>query len=738
MKFKNNYALILIFFVQLSIFSQEDKITDNYNTYFEKTREIPYLHLNKTSFIKGEEVWFQAYVMEQNSNKLHPTVSNLYVSIFDDKGVMQDQKLVHVKDGIGKGNFIIDSSFTKRNYYLKASTKWMRNFNEDESFVQKIKVLGNILKENNIVKEDNFFEFKLFPEGGHLLANTTNNLGILIKNSNNKGIQITKGKILNQNNEVVALFGTNTLGLGKVNLPFKENQFYILEALLPNGSRITSTTPPVKTKGLAIQINDIDNYFAVNILTNTKTLKTIKNKTFKVFVHNTKKFIDYSFSLNNDKTYALLLKKTELFKGINIITVFNNANKPILERLIFNDSESLYTKVNVDVVASSKEFVSVELSNNSNETFYSSASFLPNGTKAIENHHTINSNMLLKPYIKGFIENPSNYFSSNNKNRSSDLDLLLTTQGWSKYSWNDIFRDSPTKFYEFETGVDISLNFNQKLRKNESIVMYSGKNNLVRTMASTNDKINLKNLFIKKGTDIEFGLQKNGNIFKISPAISYSSGFMNDVLTSNNLKSNDELALADFNYYLKDYEILEGIELTTPLESKVLKERKALVNWTNKRNIYRPIDSEYSSVLLRYDNLEDLMRLNDLYNLGIQDGDQDVQQFFAAKQNLEWDDQMELMRSRNFLKKDKFKEFSNQKFQVGFAEDKEYYSPNYPSYNNINYEKYGAILWKPSITIAPFSSIRINVPKNSQENIKMFIEGISESGKLMSTKFNIK
>lgn len=739
MKLKNYYSLMLIFFVQFSSFSQDDKIIDNYNNYFEKTREIPYLHMNKTSFIKGEEVWFQAYVVEQNSSKLHPTVSNLYVSIFDDKGIMQDQKLIHIKNGIGKGNFLIDSSFTKRNYFLKASSKWMRNFNEDESFVQKIKVLGNTIKDNSTVKENDFFEFKLFPEGGHLLANTTNNVGILVKNSNNKGIKIKEGKVLNKNKEIVALFKTNEFGLGKINLPFKENQFYILEAVLPNGSRITTTTPTVKNKGLTMQVNNTTEYFAVNILTNKKTLNSIKNQKFKVFVHNTRKFIDYNFSLSDNKTHTLLLNKSNIFKGINIITVFNDENKPILERLIFNESKSLYTELKVDFLASSKDSISVKLSNNTNETLYSSASFLPNGTKASENHHTINTNMLLKPYVKGYIQQPSYYFLPKNKDRFTDLDLLLTTQGWSKYNWNDIFRKAPEKIYEFESGIDISLNFNQKLKKNEKIVIFSGENNLVRTISSTENKIGFKNLFIKKGTNIKFGLQKNGNIFKISPAISYSSGFMNDVMTNNNFKENEELELSNFSYFLKDFEVLQGFELNTLIEPKAITERRSLINWTKKRgNILAPLDSEGSSVLLRYNSLEELLYINDLYNLGINERDPDVQRYFAIEQINEFDNTMTEMRSRNFLAKDKFKEFTNQKFPVGFINGKEYYSPIYPSFDNENYKKYGAIFWKSSITISPFSSLKITIPKNAQENIKMNLEGISESGKLMSKKYNLK
>ena len=55
----------------------------------------------------------------------------------------------------------------------------MKNFKEDNSYLQKITIIneGSLNKINQI--NDNF-DFQLFPEGGHLLANTYNKIGILI------------------------------------------------------------------------------------------------------------------------------------------------------------------------------------------------------------------------------------------------------------------------------------------------------------------------------------------------------------------------------------------------------------------------------------------------------------------------------------------------------------------------------------------------------------------------------
>ena len=141
---KTIHLLIFLSMLTASCFGQEKESLDSlYINYFKLTREIPYLHLNKSTFIEGEEIWFQAYVLNQKTKKLDKSTRNLYCTIYDEKGNFKQSKLLFVKNGIADGSIKIDSTFTKNTYYIKASTNWMRNFEEDESFIQKIQILGS-------------------------------------------------------------------------------------------------------------------------------------------------------------------------------------------------------------------------------------------------------------------------------------------------------------------------------------------------------------------------------------------------------------------------------------------------------------------------------------------------------------------------------------------------------------------------------------------------------------------
>lgn len=79
----------------------------------------------------------------------------------------------------------------------------------------------------------------------------------------------------------------------------------------------------------------------------------------------------------------------------------------------------------------------------------------------------------------------------------------------------------------------------------------------------------------------------------------------------------------------------------------------------------------------------------------------------------------------------------NTKFSVGFATEKEYYNPKYPSFVNDTYINYGGVFWTPDISIPAYSRVTFKIPKNMQKKINLHIEGISESGKLISKKVMI-
>ncbi|WGD34744.1 hypothetical protein [Olleya sp. YS] len=742
---------ILFFCLITALFSVQSftqNIDSLYTNYFQDTREITYLHLNKTTFLKGEELWFQAYVIEQNTNQLHPTTSNLYVSIFDDLGLQKEQHLIHIKNGIGYANIPVDSTFIKKDYYIKASTQWMRNFNEDHAFTQKISILSDKKSSDNTsLSIDKFYEFKLFPEGGHILANTINNIGILIKDSNNKGVKISNGKIKDETGTLIGIFSTNILGFADANIPIKNNEIYSFEATLPDGTiLIEKTTLPEKT-GITLNTKILDDGFVLNILTNNKSLKQLNGKKYRMLVHNTRNFKNIFFDFNDtNKTYALILQKKELPYGVNIVTVFDDNNVPIIERLIFNDFEDFSNQIQISSNYKLKnDSIEAVFTNNTKEKIFLSASFLPSETKAYKPDNSIKSQIIFKPYIKGFIENPEYYFKNNYK----DLDLLLLTQGWSKYNWDNIFNKAPKNKFNFEIGIDVKIHLNTPLEKKQSILVYSPTNNIVDEILPKNNPHIIENSFLKKYSEFEFSLMKNDNPLKVTPIISYSNSKISDYLNSEylNIKNKEFETQKHTVYNIDDFfnetEMLD--EVTIVGKTKFDNEAKGLTKAFRKldhedmiytgRSLFdfvRPIYLKYyySKYSLKAIYLNDKVVRNarDLYHVPMEQ----VREVRMGTVMFGIGREMHVYTYSN-------KEFFNLKKNtlkikapVGFITEKQYYSPRYPSYDNTTFKEYGAVFWKPNLIIEANSSVNLNVPTYFQKEIKVFIEGVSESGDLIS------
>ncbi|UTD16260.1 hypothetical protein HER15_12620 [Tenacibaculum mesophilum] len=795
--------LYLVLFSNIFTFSQGPLITQSYSSYFENTREIPFLHINKTTFLTGQELWFKAYILEQNSQKLHPTTSNLYVSIFDLEGKLKTQKLIHIKNGLGTGNILLDSTFVDNSYYIKASTNWMKNFKEDNSFIQKISIINSNNNNNNdskIIKESASYEFKLFPEGGHILSNTINNFGILIKNKNGEGIKINKGVIKNNLNEIVKNFSTNSFGLGNTNLLIRGGETYEFEAVLENGQTIKSSTPLPKNKGVTLRvINSNPNFFLINILTNKNSLNQLKNRSFKVLIHNTRKFISYNFNFNSkDTKYSLFINKNDIDKGVNIITVFDYKNTPILERLIFINSPSLFTDINIKNTPDNlSDSTSIHLKNNTNEKVFLSSSFLPIKTKSYSPENNTNTSFLLKPYIKGNIENPSYYFNNINKKKLRELDLLLITQGWSKYNWFDIFNNPPKTNYSFENGINIVGTLSSSLNQKQSLLIYSSNNNIIREIKEKNQFI-LKNTSIKKNTYINFGIKTKNNIQKVSPYLQFSNTILIDSINKNNLLSNSfensSTELPNSMFQLKKFETLDEVIINkkkdiksenNPYGAATMLTRKVIDNTTiasgetildylKSKNYKTTTKDGYLYIRSRglgksTSNLSQLRKNTEGGDTSISPVNSrdrlklDVR-VFLDENEISYDlwmlesiylntvkeiyyGRVHDVRSNEHIyiytlspreySKNNTSFFSEYKVEKGFSIEKEYYTPEYNSYVDNTYKYYGDIFWEPNIEIKANSKFDFKIPQNLQEKVIVYIEGVSESGKLISKKYII-
>ncbi|CAL2103456.1 conserved exported protein of unknown function [Tenacibaculum sp. 190130A14a] len=762
---KKTLLYLTTLFIFFAAYSQNSSIEKNYSNYFENIREVPFLHLNKTTFVQGEELWFKAYILEQNSNNLSKNTTNLYCSIFKQDGTLKEQKLLRVKNGMAIGDFKIDSTFTDNSYYLKASTNYMKNFKEDQSFIQKI-TIANYTPSNKASSLKNNLDIQILPEGGHLVSNTINSLGIVLKNENNHGLQFIKGAII-ENNEPITYFSTNQLGLAKIKFYMDSNKKYAVQFNLNNTS-IVKPLQNIKQNGITLQVNTHHKDWVEFVFsTNDQTLTQLMDQKFYFLVHNTRSYLKRSLLFKKGvKKISYLINKNELNKGTNIITLFSPQNKPIAERVFLNYSKSLFANLSATTQIN-KDSLTLNILKKAKDStaYFLSASILPYGTKSYSPSESIISKYLLAPYVNGNIENPNYYFIETDNKKLYNLDVLLLTQGWSRYKWYDIFNSPPKEQYSFDKGITIKGKIHSKTFKAQNLIfLTSNENALYKVHPVSNGSFEINNLYLKDKSEFNLAILNSKNRLKapktyisyhpnkinstlkklptfnlsyhvnnnqpiLSPLISEEYSLLNEVhIKGKTIMKNIPLLKGGLNGFVtknlaqKNQTILEFIGSRgfmvnqTPINTSIIRSRGGFIRQSIIADIFLDDISIQSQNFNNLNLIADLT-VNDFEEIYISKGQARV--YLYSKKD-----------SGNKKRKNSFAKYT---LPFGYSVEKEYYQPKYVSTESTTFRDFGTVFWKPNIVINNKSeSLKFN--HLNQNKVLLVIEGITNEGKLISYK----
>lgn len=187
-----------------------------------------HLHLNKMAFFKGERLWFQAYVQNQNQRLPSTTTTNLHVGIFSEEGKEIAKKMFYVNNGVCYGDFEIDSTFVADSYTIMAWTNYMKNFKEATPFLQKITILGTA--ERTSLPSKSGMTISIHPEGQHIVANAYNSVGLMVYDHalnpvSTDGIQL----VTEDGTQIQSNIQTNEVGQGRFGFYASPDKSYFLK-----------------------------------------------------------------------------------------------------------------------------------------------------------------------------------------------------------------------------------------------------------------------------------------------------------------------------------------------------------------------------------------------------------------------------------------------------------------------------------------------------------------------------
>ncbi|GGN07693.1 hypothetical protein GCM10010967_49070 [Dyadobacter beijingensis] len=500
--FINLPFLAILAWLSLAFQSSEEDFTQlisNKLLHYRSTLPVEkaYLHLDKPYYATGDTIWFKAYLTEGSLHLADSASNLLYVDLIEQRsGRNAALRRVQMTGGIGHGEFVLTDSIAAGAYTVRAYTNWMRNAPEDFFFQKNIYVFNN--QENTSGNNATGpIDLQFFPEGSQLVADINTRIAFKAVNADGLG-QDVSGFVLAQSGDTVASFRSEHLGMGRFQFAPKTGETY-RAFLRGEGSHVTPVAfPKVEASGYTMVVDNLSNPLKMRVIAYAK----IPGKS-EIPVHvvgHARGIVAFvAKGKIGSRGLMMQLPTSELPDGITHLTLFDDQNRPVCERLAFiNHSGSLRVAVKPsksDYKPREKVDLEVTVTDSAGKPVEANLSLsVTDAGQVLQQpfEQNIVSYLLLSSDLKGIIEQPAYYFDPEKSERKIHMDYLMMTHGWTRFRWEDVLADSipPAKRF-VEQGVtlegDVKRN-NRKLTEKTALSLFLSNDSLSTFMTSETDE----------------------------------------------------------------------------------------------------------------------------------------------------------------------------------------------------------------------------------------------------------
>ena len=524
---QRHFFLLIFFLVSSAMLSQNNeetvksKIGVVLENYFKLDREAIHVHVNKSTFLSEETIWYQGYIVTRKTTKPFYT-SNVFVLLFDEKGKQLSEKLVFADNGVFSGHIKLDPNMDSGNYYIQVYTNWMNNFTENESTLVKVNIINPDQGTQNtkkIVKET--LKVYLNPEGKNLINGVSNTIGIQVKDCNNNTPINLEATVQNSKGEALQTVKLNNFGFGKFyTIPTTEALRVVVKY---EDKIIENNLPPANFIGVAIEASSfmLDNKTIIKVKTNKSSFNSLQFRGLNLVIHQDQNYIVEPLNINpNNLEQIIVVNNTDLNPGINTIRIIDNELKQWSERQIYI---SPIAKNNYDVIKNNQQENTIQLaafSNSINNII--SISVLPGETKSIDDNNSIIAGLTINPYLKTSLLNSNYYLNDVNRLKYYELDLALLNQESLKYDWDYMKLQPPTAHYTFDIGINLKGTVANPLKSKSfhKVKLVSSKEFITASADVTeNGAFEFQNLLLTDSTYVNLSLHKQPNFEYVDPKL---------------------------------------------------------------------------------------------------------------------------------------------------------------------------------------------------------------------------
>lgn len=467
---KKTNALLLLsiltaFFCQLldaqkvSLYSWKDKINQFSNQF---PQEKVYLHLDNTSYYLGDTLWFKAYVVSTPKLTKTNLSQTLYVDLLSPEGYVLASKNLLLENGGCHGEFILQKPLESGFCEIRAYTRYMLNFGQENLFSRVVPVFSPMVAGMNPiqpsmtirkypipdkrVKEQPVASKKadaptdvnlnFYPEGGNLVRDIENRVAFKVTDADGRNLEIS-ASLLNGDKQVMEGIKTLRQGMGTFSFTPK-NGIYNLSFKLKS-KNYSFRLPKAESSGYVL---NVDNTHGENLDIHIR--KSTDEPADSVGLCLTCRGVVCGFIplYTDKKDMQFSIPWKDLPLGVIQLNLFHKQGQIICQRQVFA-GKALPLSINCTIERKEAEpgqeirlkFSTVNADGNPVPAVFSLAVRNAKDEKAFVPYASAYADLLLCSDLKGYIEDPEWYFHKTDEKKLEALDILIMVQGWTRYPW---------------------------------------------------------------------------------------------------------------------------------------------------------------------------------------------------------------------------------------------------------------------------------------------------------------
>ncbi|RYU80267.1 TonB-dependent receptor [Hymenobacter persicinus] len=440
-----------------------EQLTRFYATTFP---EKVYLHLDKNTYAAGETLWFKAYLVEAGQHRPDTLSRVLYVDVLTPENQVLTQRMFRVAGSTAPGAIPLPLDLPQGAYTVRAYTSWMRNTAADYFFSRSITILATSSQAQPRTSPplSGALDLQFFPEGGQLVTGLESTLAFKATGPDGRGLEV-RGEIQDEQGAAVASFGSQHLGMGRLQFKPEAGRRYQAVVRFPAAQRGVYPLPAAQATGFTMRVLELGSVFQIAIQRRLGADAADRAEPITVVAHvrGQPAYVGQG-QMSDANTFVARVPKDRFAAGVAHFTLFDGQHRPRCERLAFVSTDpGLRLTLQPDKAAyAPREKVTLRLAA-ADETgrpvagqfslAVNHAGLVPLDSGATD----IRTYLLLEADLRGRVEAPGFYFKDRRPATAQALDNLLLTQGWRRFTWPDLLAGQFGKYpFPLEYALSVS------------------------------------------------------------------------------------------------------------------------------------------------------------------------------------------------------------------------------------------------------------------------------------------